>query len=144
MRINLGTMVGMSRLHQQVLSLFLAVALLFAPLQGVMASVETGGDMNTMHGMTHAVAMDHAAMMDASAASDMERVAMAEADCDQCNASACCIGAQCLSGHCATCAMGLLPVVSPFSGHGARLVLMVPDSALLPLFSDALFRPPRV
>ncbi len=134
----------MSRLHRQIFSLFIAVALLFAPLQGAMAGMSLGGD-NAAHGMDHAMMMDHVAMQhDQSAAGGMDMASMDDADCDQCNASSCCIGAQCLSGHCATCAIGLLPVVSPFSGDVAQLALMVPDSARLPLFSDALFRPPRV
>jgi len=145
MRINLGRMDRMSRSCRQLLSLFVALALLFSPLQGAFAQLSSAAPA-----MAQEMSMGHdmpAKPMQAMAGQshDMSQMdAMADHECDQCKANSCCIGAQCLSGHCATCAAGLIPVAFSSPGAPAQPVGAAPASARLQRLSDSLFRPPRV
>jgi len=146
--MNLGIMAVMSRLSRQIVSLFVAVLLVLSPLQGAMAGIVSLGQA-PMPDMQHEmagekVAMDHG--VNANGAHDMMQmdVAASGQQCEQCDVSACCIGGQCLSGHCATCAIGLVPVVSRFSESAGGIIAIAPDSTRLQQVPDTLLRPPRV
>lgn len=130
-------MMSMSRLSRQIISLLIAMLLVLSPLQGAMAGIASGGmaPMSSMQSMPAGdMVMDHNMMQKASAS---------DHQCDECNTNACCSGAQCLSGHCATCAFGLVPVISRVTVAIVRVMAFAPDSTHLQQVPDTLFRPPR-
>ncbi len=145
--MNLGIMAVMSRLSRQIVSLFIAVLLVLSPLQGAMAGFVSAGQ-SPLSGMQHEMSGEQMAMdhdVTANGTHDMMQMdATSDHQCDQCDTSACCIGGQCLSGHCASCAFGLVPVVSRFSGVVVRVAVIAPDSTRLQQVPDTLLRPPRV
>jgi hypothetical protein len=126
----------MSRLSRQLLALLLALLMGLAPLQGAVAGMSalSSGDQG-MAGMSQ---MDHGAMMDMASGASVDH------DCDQCNSDDCCSGSNCLSGHCATCAMALLPVLTSLVSPTATLRLSQVGDNLRSTLPASLFRPPRV
>jgi hypothetical protein len=137
----------MSRLSRQLLSLFIALALVLSPLQGMAMNIAPAG-ADAASSMHHEMLMGQMSMDDgmyASTSHDMTQMAsMPDGDCEQCDTSNCCAGAQCLSGHCATCVIGILPQAPVLSEAVVWVATIAAESAHLPQLTDTLFRPPRV
>ncbi len=140
-------MVAMSRLTRQVVSLIIAVLLVLSPLQGMTMNAMPASADAAM-GMQHQMSGGQSAMDVTMSMADMDGMmqmaSTVDQSCEQCDTSTCCAGAQCLSGHCATCAAGLMAIISVSSEAVAQAVILPVASAHLPQVSDNLFRPPRV
>ncbi|MGV6817808.1 MAG: hypothetical protein ACWA44_11140 [Thiotrichales bacterium] len=128
---------------RQLLTVFLAAALIFSPLQSAFAGPNMAAPVKGQELVVNHV--DHSQMtsMTMSSSQDMSKMAaMADCHCDQCDTGNC-SGTQCLSSHCSACTTGLLPTFFSTSDNFMQPLLALPDVAHLQSLSETLFRPPR-
>ena len=123
----------MRRSIKKQLAVLLALLVGLTPLQGAMAGlVDLPGQPEGVIRMAadhdgRFIAAEHAAVQ----------------DCERCNRDTGCNGQGCSSGHCAACALALLPTLPLPTYRSAAAVPMQTDAGFEAQLSSYLFRPPR-
>ncbi len=125
----------MSQSPKKMLAVMLAILVGLSPLQSAMAGfADSFGQGEAVHQM--------ADRHDGSLAMTTGH-AMTQ-DCEQCKVdTGCCNRHGCSSGHCVSCALALLPMLSLPTHQTASSVLFRTDDGCVSQLSSALFRPPR-
>lgn len=126
---NTGYYSSMRRLSEKLLAVLLSMLLLWPSLPMAGASLVTGQVMDmpsvSLSSADAGVAMDHAAM-----------------DCDRCDRAGGCDGG-CANGHCASCALAVVPPMAFLQPPVLRLGRFFSNEGIAVRLSSSLFRPPR-
>ena len=124
----------MRQSSKKLLAILLALLVGLIPFQSAMAGfADSFGQGDGVHQM--------AGRHDGSQA--MADHVMAQ-DCEHCKVDAgCSNGHECSSGHCVSCVLGLLPVLSLPPYQSAASIKVATDDGFVRQLSSFLFRPPR-
>lgn len=126
----------MCRLPDKLIAVLLSVVLGLIPLRGAVAGVtSTVNQTNEQH--LHQMNVNHSSdvvLMDDHATT---------MGCEICNAHSLCSGSNCVSGHCVSCLLALLPDTLIPRHQISAIIIIQPDIDWGRQPTSSLFRPPR-